>query len=162
MKASETNVANICRNFGMENSKLAKQSHNTCQHAEHVSCRAETTSDSCGEYIKMYTNQKNSIACTAKNQYRKFETNIPRKGNARPRSQFPHSRVCERFIYSHDRSAYSAAGKIYGRILGVYTVTGSQTHESGNGDWGRAIPRQGIHKWDFRAVCFTTNKILDV
>ncbi len=42
---------------------------------------------------------------TAKNQCRKFETNIPRKGIVRPQSQFPHSRVCERFIYSHDRSA---------------------------------------------------------
>ncbi len=27
-----------------------------------------------------------------------------RKGIARPQSQFPHSLVCERFIYSHDRS----------------------------------------------------------
>jgi hypothetical protein len=27
------------------------------------------------------------------------ETNIPRKGIARPPSQFPHSYVCERFIY---------------------------------------------------------------
>jgi hypothetical protein len=26
----------------------------------------------------------------------------------------------------------------------------SQTHECGNWGWGRAIPRQGIHKWDFR------------
>ncbi len=25
----------------------------------------------------------------------------------------------------------------------------SQTHECGNGDWGRAITRKGIHKWDF-------------
>ncbi len=33
-----------------------------------------------------------------KNQYRKFETNIPRKGTARPQ-QFPHSCVCER-LYS--------------------------------------------------------------
>jgi hypothetical protein len=41
----------------------------------------------------------------------KFETNILRKGIARPQSQFPHSCVCERFIYSHDQSAYSAAGK---------------------------------------------------
>jgi hypothetical protein len=32
----------------------------------------------------------------------KFKTNIPRKGIARPH---PHSCVCERFIYSHDRSA---------------------------------------------------------
>ncbi len=43
---------------------------------------------------------------------RKLVTNIPRKGIAWPRSQFPHSCVCERFIYSHDRSAYSAAGNI--------------------------------------------------
>jgi hypothetical protein len=27
--------------------------------------------------------------------------------------QFPHSCVCERFIYSYDRSAYSAAGNIW-------------------------------------------------
>jgi hypothetical protein len=51
--------------------------------------------------------------CTAKNQYRKFETNIPRKRIARPQSQFPHSCVCERFIYSHDRSANSAAGNMW-------------------------------------------------
>ncbi len=25
----------------------------------------------------------------------------------------------------------------------------SQTHECGNQEWGRAIPRKGIHKWDF-------------
>ncbi len=28
----------------------------------------------------------------------------------KPQSQFPHSCVCERFTYSYDRSAYSAAG----------------------------------------------------
>ncbi len=38
--------------------------------------------------------------CTAKTQYRKFETNIPRKGIVQPQYQFPHSCVCERFIYS--------------------------------------------------------------
>ncbi len=26
----------------------------------------------------------------------------------------------------------------------------SQTHRCGNWGWGRAIPRRGIHKWDFR------------
>ncbi len=46
---------------------------------------------------------------TAKNQYQKFETNIPRKEIAQPKSQFPHSCVRERFIYSHNRYAYSAA-----------------------------------------------------
>ena len=37
----------------------------------------------------------------------KIQTNIPRKGIVRPQSPFPHSCVCERCIYSQDRSAYS-------------------------------------------------------
>jgi hypothetical protein len=45
-----------------------------------------------------------------KNQYRKLEANIPRKGIARPQSQFPHSCVCERFIPATAYAAYSAAG----------------------------------------------------
>jgi hypothetical protein len=58
---------------------------------------------------------------TAKTQYQKIETNIPSKGIARPQSQFPHLCVCERFIYSHDWSAYSYAGKyVYGPILRIY------------------------------------------
>ncbi len=36
-----------------------------------------------------------SLLYTAKTQYRKFETNILRKGIARPKSQFPHTCVCE-------------------------------------------------------------------
>ncbi len=28
-------------------------------------------------------------------------------------------------------------------------INRSQTHECGNYDWGRAIPRKGIHKWGF-------------
>ncbi len=31
---------------------------------------------------------------------------IPRKGIARPQSQFPHSCVCEQWVYSQDRSTY--------------------------------------------------------
>ncbi len=53
-----------------------------------------------------------SLVCTAKNQYRKFKKNIPRKGTARPQSQFPHSCVCKRFLYCRDRSAYSDAGNM--------------------------------------------------
>jgi hypothetical protein len=49
---------------------------------------------------------------TAKNQYRNFKTNIPRIGIARPQSQFPYSCVCERYIFSNDQSAYSAAGNM--------------------------------------------------
>ncbi len=45
-------------------------------------------------------------SCTEKTQYRKLETNIPRKGTARSQSQFLHSCFCERFIYSQERSAY--------------------------------------------------------
>ncbi len=36
---------------------------------------------------------------------------IPRNETARPRSQFPHSCKCARFIYSHDRSTFFAAAK---------------------------------------------------
>ncbi len=57
--------------------------------------------------------------CTAKTKYRNFETNIPRKGISGSQFQFPHSCVCERFICSHDRSAYSAGGNT------VYTDPGT-------------------------------------
>jgi hypothetical protein len=60
------------------------------------------------------TSSRQGFSCyTAKNQYRKFKTNNPRKGIARPQSWFPHSCACERFIYSHDRSACSAAGYMW-------------------------------------------------
>jgi hypothetical protein len=43
-----------------------------------------------------------------------METNIPIKGIARSQSRFPHSCDCERFnLYSHLRSAYSAAGNMW-------------------------------------------------
>jgi hypothetical protein len=43
--------------------------------------------------------------------YHKSEFWIPRNKTARPRSQFIHSCICERFIYSQDQSAYLAAAK---------------------------------------------------
>ncbi len=46
-----------------------------------------------------------------KDTIQKIRTHIPRKGIARPQSQFPRLCVCARFIYPHDWSAYSAAGK---------------------------------------------------
>jgi hypothetical protein len=49
---------------------------------------------------------------TAKTKCRQFETNIPRKGISGPQSQFPQSCVCERIIYSHDGSAFSAGGNM--------------------------------------------------
>ncbi len=35
-------------------------------------------------------------------------------------------------------------------------INRSQTHECGNWGWGRAIPRKGIHKWDFRCSAYLT------
>ncbi len=54
-------------------------------------------------------------------------------------------------IYSHDRSAYSAAGNMWtdpGKIMNR-----SQTHEA------TQFSRKRIHKWDFRcsAMCFMFN-----
>ncbi len=41
--------------------------------------------------------------CTSNTLCQKLETNIPRNEPARSRSQFPHSCICERFIYYHVR-----------------------------------------------------------
>jgi hypothetical protein len=53
-----------------------------------------------------------TAACNAKTKYRNFETNIPRNGISGFQSQFPHSYVCEWFIYFHDQYAYSAGGNM--------------------------------------------------
>ncbi len=79
--------------------------------------------------------------------YRTFETYISRKGTARPQSQFLHSCFCVRFIHSHNRSAYSPAGKYVDRLWEY--INRSRTHECGNLDWGRAVPFLGIHKLKF-------------
>jgi hypothetical protein len=50
---------------------------------------------------------------TAKKKCRKSEANIPRKGISGPQSQFPHSCVCERIIYSHNGAAVSAGGNMW-------------------------------------------------
>jgi hypothetical protein len=52
--------------------------------------------------------------------------------------------ISERFICFQDRSAYSATGKYVDRSWEY--INRSQTHEYRNWDWGRAIPRKGIHK----------------
>jgi hypothetical protein len=64
----------------------------------------------CTIYMRR-TNTTMSYTYTAKTLYRKLETNIRRNETAPPRSQFLHIGICERFIYSHDRSAYCAAAK---------------------------------------------------
>ncbi len=47
-----------------------------------------------------------------------------------PRSQFLHSGICERFMYSQDRSAYLAAAKKADRSWDYIKRT--QIHECGN------------------------------
>jgi hypothetical protein len=42
----------------------------------------------------------------------KDKINIPRKGISGSQSQVPHSCVCERFIYSNDRPAFSTGGNM--------------------------------------------------
>jgi hypothetical protein len=62
-------------------------------------------------------------------------------------SQFLHSYICERFIHFQDWSAYSAAGKICGPILGKYkSLTDTWMWKLGLRPQNS---RQGIHKWDF-------------
>ncbi len=52
---------------------------------------------------------------------RKSHLYIPFLGIAPPPSQFPHSCVCERLIYSQDRSTYfPAAERIDRLIVGIY------------------------------------------
>ncbi len=92
---------------------------------------------------------------TAKTNHRNFETNIPRKGILGPQPQFPQLCVCDRFIYSHDRSPYSAGGNMYVDRSWDY-INRSQIHECWNWGWGRAIPRKGIYKGDFRCSAIST------
>jgi hypothetical protein len=65
-------------------------------------------------------------------------------------SQFLHSYICEIFIYFQDWSVYFAAAKYVDRSWEY--INRSQTHECGNRDWGRTIPRKGIHKWDIPCI----------
>ncbi len=64
--------------------------------------------------------------------------------------------ICKRFIYVQDRSAYSAAGKYVDRSWEY--INRSQIHECRNWDWGRAIPRKGIHNGYF--LCSVWTRIL--
>ncbi len=85
---------------------------------------------------------------TAKTQYRKFETSIPRKGITWPQSKFPDSCVCVRYLYSHDRSVYSAAGKYVDQSWENKSLTDTWVWKLGMRP--RASSFLGIYKWDFR------------
>jgi hypothetical protein len=88
----------------------------------------------CYNYNKLeYTLQRKSHLC------------IPRKGLARPPSQFPHSCVCERFIYSQDRSTYFPAAELWQTDPWEY-INHSQT-----------IPFLGIFISNFRYCVFAVH-----
>ncbi len=63
----------------------------------------------------------------------------------------PHSCICERFIYSQDRTTYFPAEELAGRWE---CINRSQTHECGHWDWGRTIPFQGKFVSNFRYCVF--------
>ncbi len=81
----------------------------------------------------------------AKAKCRKFETNIPRKGISGPQSQFPHSCVCERIIYSHDGPALLEEIQYVDRSWEY--INRAQTHECGNWGWGRLFPEKEYINW---------------
>jgi hypothetical protein len=73
-----------------------------------------------------------------------------------------HSCICVRFMYSDDRSAYSAAGKYIGEpIQGIYCINRLQTHECGNWDRGRAVSFLGRHESKFLCSRLQDIKRLD-
>ena len=71
---------------------------------------------------------------------RKSQLCIPFLGIARPQSRFPHPWVCERFIYSQDRSTYFPAAEL-GRLFWE-CINRSWAYGCGNWDLGRTIPLQ--------------------
>jgi hypothetical protein len=93
--------------------------------------------------------------CTSVALQRNFGLYIPRKGTARPQSQLPHSCVCERFIYSHDRSTYFPAAECVYRLWEYINRT--PKHECRNCDCGRAVPFLEIYVSNFQYSIFAVH-----
>jgi hypothetical protein len=94
---------------------------------------------------------KTSVCLTLQ---RKSDLCFPRNETARPRSQFPHACIRERFIYSLDRSTYSAkqAGRSWEYMYK------SLTHEWRNWEWGRAVSFLGIFVSNFLYSVFAVHR----
>ncbi len=89
--------------------------------------------------------------------YRKFETKITRNETAWPHSQFPRSCICERFIYTHNRSANFAVLH-FGTDRGNIHINHLQIHECGN--WGSRQHSfiSGIFVLNFRYSAFAVGE----
>jgi hypothetical protein len=85
---------------------------------------------------------------TAKNQYRKLETNVPGKGIARPQSQFLHPCVCERFIYITTIDLPILLQEICGPIPRIYVFIAQRNMNVEIGTEAAKFPEKKIHKWD--------------
>jgi hypothetical protein len=86
------------------------------------------------------------LSYTAKKQYRKFETIIPRKETARLQFLPTFMFLWAIFIFPWSICLFSCR-KIGGPAVGIY-ISLTDT-ECGNWDWGRALPFLGIYKSKF-------------
>jgi hypothetical protein len=87
---------------------------------------------------------------------RNLDLSIPRKGTARPQTQFPHSCVCsDLYIHTIGPPIYLHAAE-YADQWWEY-INRTQKHECKNRDCGRGVPFMGIYVYNFRysifAVC---------
>ncbi len=90
--------------------------------------------------------------CTSKTQFRKFETNVPRKGIVWPRpNSYIHVSVSDLNIPLIGMPILLQENRWAER-----ENSRSQTHECGNCNWGRAMPFLGIHK--FKLLCSVYKK----
>jgi hypothetical protein len=95
-----------------------------------------------------WQNMCNIVGIHCKDKIPKFRNKYSQKMNigvSVPISSFMHLWA----IYISPRSACLYCWRKYVDRSWDY-INRSQTHECGNWGWGRAIPRKGIHKWDFR------------
>jgi hypothetical protein len=118
------------------------------------SCRisgAEITGFFWREILKMINNKGRFKKCTALQG--KSHLCFPFLGIARPQSQFPHSCVCERFIYSQDQSTYFPAAELadqswkYINLSQMYECRNRET-EHYNSVLEMTVSFLGIHKWE--------------
>ncbi len=112
----------FCRLFPCRLIDYLKHIMNSCAPHTHKHIHTQTRHQRYARFDSLTNEVQGQRAGPARRPalQRKSHLYIPFLGIARPQSEFPHSCVCERFIYSNDRSAYSAAGKYVDRSLGIY------------------------------------------